>query len=84
MPSAHRRYAEWTPAGMMCEAEKIGPATITLVQAIMQAKPHPEQGFRVCLASCGSPAATARPASRKKRLYQRRFKNRRITQDSGY
>jgi transposase len=49
MPSAHRRYAEWTPARMMREAEKIGPATIALIQTIMQAKPHPEQGFRACL-----------------------------------
>jgi transposase len=49
MPSAHRRYAEWTSARMMREAEKIGPATIALIQAIMQAKPHPEQGFRACL-----------------------------------
>jgi transposase len=49
MPSAHRRYAEWTPARMMRAAAKIGPATIALVEAIMQAKPHPEQGFRACL-----------------------------------
>jgi transposase len=49
MPSAHRRYAEWTPAKMMSEAAKIGPATIALVEAIMKAKPHPEQGFRSCL-----------------------------------
>jgi transposase len=49
MPSAHRRYAEWTPARMMREAGKIGPATIALITAIMQAKPHPEQGFRACL-----------------------------------
>jgi len=49
MPSSHRRYAEWTPARMMREAEKIGTATIALIQAIMQAKPHPEQGFRACL-----------------------------------
>jgi transposase len=48
MPSSHRRYAEWTPARMMREARKIGPATIALVQAIMKAKPHPEQGFRAC------------------------------------
>src|SRR5437016_5738751 len=46
MPSAHRRYAEWTPAKMMSEAAKIGPAAIVLVEAIMKAKPHPEQGFR--------------------------------------
>ena len=49
MPSAHRRYAEWTPQRMMREAAKIGPATIALVEAIMEAKPHPEQGFRSCL-----------------------------------
>jgi transposase len=49
MPSAHRRYAEWTPARMMREAAKIGPATIALLEAIMKAKPHPEQGFRACL-----------------------------------
>jgi len=49
MPSAHRRYAEWTPARLMSEAEKIGSATLALFDAIMQAKPHPEQGFRSCL-----------------------------------
>src|SRR5947209_11767690 len=49
MPSAHRRYAEWTPTRMMSAAAKIGPATIALVEAIMKAKPHPEQGFRACL-----------------------------------
>ena len=49
MPSAHRRYAEWTPARIKREAAKIGPATIALVEAIMKAKPHPEQGFRACL-----------------------------------
>jgi transposase len=49
MPSAHRRYAEWTPARLMQAAAKIGPSTIALVEAIMKAKPHPEQGFRSCL-----------------------------------
>jgi transposase len=49
MPSAHRRHAEWTPARIKREATKIGPATIALVEAIMKAKPHPEQGFRACL-----------------------------------
>ena len=49
MPSAHRRYAEWTPQRIMREAAKIGPATIALVETIMKAKPHPEQGFRSCL-----------------------------------
>ncbi len=39
MPSAHRRYAEWTPAKMMSVAAKIGPSTIALFEAIMKAKP---------------------------------------------
>ena len=49
MPSSHRRYAEWSPERMLREAGKIGPATIALFEAIMKAKPHPEQGFRSCL-----------------------------------
>jgi transposase len=49
MPSAHRRYAEWTPAKMMDEAAKVGSATVALFAAIMKAKPHPQQGFRSCL-----------------------------------
>jgi transposase len=53
MPSAHRRYAEWTPAKMMREAAKVGPATVALFEAIMKAKPHPEQGFRSCLGIVG-------------------------------
>ena len=53
MPSSHRRYAEWSPARMMGEAEKIGPATAALFAAIMKAKPHPEQGFRSCLGILG-------------------------------
>ena len=34
----------------MREAEKIGSATLALFDAIMHAKPHPERGFRSCLA----------------------------------
>ena len=49
MPSSHRRYAEWSPARLLREAAKMGPATAALFEAIMKAKPHPEQGFRSCL-----------------------------------
>jgi transposase len=49
MPSSHRRYADWTPARLMNEATIIGPATAALVEQILHAKPHPEQGFRACL-----------------------------------
>src|SRR3954470_11857363 len=49
MPSAHRRYASWTPARMLSFAAQIGPGTAALVETIMRTKPHPEQGFRACL-----------------------------------
>jgi transposase len=48
MPSAHRRYADWTPERLRRDAAKIGPAMTALIEAIMKAKPHPEQGFRAC------------------------------------
>ena len=49
MPSAHRRYADWTPSRLRREAAQIGSATAALVELILKAKPHPEQGFRACL-----------------------------------
>jgi transposase len=49
MPESHRRHAEWTPSRIISWAEKTGVATATLVEAIMAARPHPEQGFRSCL-----------------------------------
>jgi transposase len=49
MPSSHRRHAEWTPTRLLREAEAIGSSTIALVERILAAKPHSEQGFRACL-----------------------------------
>jgi transposase len=49
MPSAHRRYAEWTPERLQRDARGIGPATEALIIAVMARRPHPEQGFRTCL-----------------------------------
>ncbi len=46
MPSAHRRYAEWTPGRLRQWAAEIGPATGELVAGMMERRPHPEQGFR--------------------------------------
>lgn len=48
-PSAHRYYAEWSPPRLIRWAEKIGPQTATLVRAIIERRPHPEQGFRSSL-----------------------------------
>ena len=49
MPSAHRRYAEWSPERFQRQARAIGPNTEALVISIMRNRPHPEQGFRTCL-----------------------------------
>ncbi len=49
MPSAHRRYAEWTPERLQRDARGIGPATEALIIAVMARRPHPEQGFRTCM-----------------------------------
>jgi transposase len=49
MPSAHRRYADWTIERIRREAGALGPSTGTLVGRILESKPHPEQGFRACL-----------------------------------
>lgn len=49
MPSAHRRYAEWTPERFRRWGRSIGPSTEGLVLAILANRPHPEQGFRTCL-----------------------------------
>src|SRR5579862_6377527 len=49
MPSAHRRYAEWSPERFRRWAKSIGPNTVGLVTAVLANRPHPEQGFRTCL-----------------------------------
>jgi transposase len=49
MPSAHRRYAEWSPSRFKRWAHSIGPNTEALVIAVLTNRPHPEQGFRTCL-----------------------------------
>jgi transposase len=46
---AHQEYLEWTPSRLISWAEKTGPHTAAVVAHIMEAKPHPEQGYRACL-----------------------------------
>jgi hypothetical protein len=50
MPAAHRRHAEWTPGRLVSWATtSVGPHAGELVQQILKARPHPEQGYRSCL-----------------------------------
>jgi transposase len=49
MPSAHRRYAEWTIERIRADAAAIGPSTAKLVALILESRPHPEQGYRAAI-----------------------------------
>lgn len=49
MPSSHREVASWTPERIESWARQTGPATESLVTAIMSSRNHPELGFRSCL-----------------------------------
>ena len=49
MPKGHREHAEWTPERIRSWASSMGPQTTLMVDAIIQGRAHPEQGFRSCL-----------------------------------
>ncbi len=49
MPKAHRQYAEWTPTRLIRWAAGSGVATARVVETILAARVHPQQGFRSCL-----------------------------------
>jgi transposase len=49
MPKSHRAHLEWTPSRLIRWAATIGPATAALATAILDSRPHPEQGYRSCL-----------------------------------
>ncbi len=49
MPSAHHRHLEWSPSRLIRWASTIGPNTERMAEAVLKARPHPEQGYRSCL-----------------------------------
>jgi transposase len=48
-PKSHQKYLGQTPSRLIEDAQQTGPCTGQLVEAILAAKRHPEQGFRSCL-----------------------------------
>jgi len=48
-PKSHQKYLGSTPSRLIEDAQQTGPCTGQLVEAILQAKRHPEMGFRSCL-----------------------------------
>jgi transposase len=49
MPKAHQKYVGRTPSRLIEDAQRTGPCTGQLVEAILAAKRHPEMGYRSCL-----------------------------------
>jgi len=49
MPKSHRAHLKWSPSRLIRWGEKVGPKTAALVAAILESRPHPEQGYRSCL-----------------------------------
>jgi transposase len=49
MPKAHRAHLEWSPSRLIHWGRSVGPRTADLVKAILDDRPHPEQGYRSCL-----------------------------------
>jgi transposase len=48
-PKAHQRHQEWPPSRVVEWCGTIGPATAQVVECILGANRHPEQGYRSCL-----------------------------------
>jgi transposase len=49
MPKSHRKHLEWTPTRLIDWGGSVGPKTAALIEAILEHRPHPEQGYRSCL-----------------------------------
>jgi transposase len=50
MASAHLAYGKWTPSRLINWSSSIGVYTQELISEILASKPHPEMGFRSCMA----------------------------------
>lgn len=49
MPKAHHAFVQWEPKRLIRWAAQTGPATAGMVEAILERRVHPQQGYRACL-----------------------------------
>ena len=49
MPASHRAHLQWTPSKLVSWGTTVSADTASVVKRILEAKPHPEQGYRACL-----------------------------------
>lgn len=48
-PASHRAHLEWTPSRLIRWGQSIGANTAAVIEYVLRAKPHPEQGYRSAL-----------------------------------
>lgn len=48
-PKSHQEYLKWSPSRIIKWATATGPQTAALVDAVIKARTHPEQGYRASL-----------------------------------
>lgn len=48
-PASHREHAAWTPSRIIGWGKSMGAQTGALIEQVIAAKPHPEQGYRSAL-----------------------------------
>ena len=53
LSAAHRAHMQWTPERLIHWGQSIGIATAALVTRLLQARKHPEHGYRACLGLLG-------------------------------
>lgn len=49
-PKSHRQYGDWPPSRVIDWARSVGPSAGQVVEHILQSYPHPEAGYRSCMA----------------------------------
>lgn len=53
MPASHRAHAEWTPERLISWAGSISASTASLVEKVLESRPHPEHAYRATLGIIG-------------------------------
>lgn len=48
-PKAHKRHKGWTPGTLIQRAGAVGPSCAHVVSAVLEERPHPEQGYRAAI-----------------------------------
>lgn len=49
-PKSHQAHGDWPPSRVIGWAETIGPNVAEVIRKILVSRPHPEMGYRSCLA----------------------------------